>query len=88
MTKLKEHLTEAKNWKDDPWGVRDELAERARAAARRIEDVVDPWETAFFYDKNTKHINVIGKQLQMIEKAVVALEQAVKKAKSMHSTPS
>ncbi len=76
-------LNEGKNWKNDPWGAREELAERMRLLGNQLEDIIQPRETAFFYDKSTKHINAIGKQITMIEKALVGLELALEQARKV-----
>jgi hypothetical protein len=70
-------------WQDDPWGARDSLADRLRTLGNSGLDFIDPSESAFFYNKSDKHINGIGKQIEMIAAAIGALEASVEKAKKI-----
>jgi hypothetical protein len=80
LEKLEKYLGEATNWKNDPWGAREELVKRVSVLGNKIDESIQPSETQFFYDKNTKHINRIGKQITTIDKALTGLEKAIETA--------
>ena len=66
-------------WQDDPWGARDSLQDRLRELGNIGLDFIQPSESAFFYNKSDKHINGIGKQIEMAAQAIGALEAAIDK---------
>jgi hypothetical protein len=68
------YLTEGTNWKNDPFKARDELAERAYKISKKIENIYIS-ESQFFYDKNKKHIDDVGKKLMALEKAIASMEK-------------
>jgi len=74
------NLTEGKiNWKNDPWGARDELVEKGQKLLKNIQENINPSESLFFYDKNQKHINGIGKAITALDKSISQLEVISKK---------
>ena len=67
-----------RDWKNDPWGARNDLVARLSILQNRISDI-SPSETMFFYNKNQKHINEIGKKLTALDKGISKLEDIAKK---------
>ncbi len=72
-----------KFWQDDPWGARDALQDRLRKLGNIGLDFISPSESAFFYNKSQKHINGIGKQIEIVAQAIDQLEASVEKARKI-----
>ena len=42
MDKVNKYLTEAKDWKNDPWGARDEMADKLDSLKSEIQNIINP----------------------------------------------